>query len=492
MRLAELVAGMPVTGSAGTDPEVSGIAYDSRQVRPGDLFVGWRGVRHDPRDFVADAVAGGAVAVIVDAPAPADVPSVVPWLEAAEPRALLAPLAARLFAHPESELTLLGVTGTNGKSTTVAALAAIWQAAGRPCAVFGTLGHAFAGDELARFGRTTPEGSDLLSAMRAARDRGAVAAAMEVSSHSLVQGRVEGLRFDAAVFTNLTRDHLDFHGGMEGYFAAKRRLFDRLKPGGRAVVNLDDPWGKRLAEELPDALTFGESGAVRLVDAALSERSTRGRLLTPRGELAFEARLLGRYNLANLWAAAATAEALELPHEAIAAGLAALAPLPGRMEPVDCGQAFPVLIDFAHTDAALEAALRSLRELSGRKVIVVFGCGGDRDPGKRPLMGRIAGRLADLPIVTSDNPRSEDPLAIIAAVEEGLRASGNPGYRVMPDRREAIRRALAVAGGGRYAVLVAGKGHEQVQLVGDRRIPFSDREEIEKALVELRDRPVAS
>lgn len=490
MRLSELVAGMPIDRSAVGDPEIAGIAYDSRRVAPGDLFVVWRGVRHDGRAFAVDAVGRGAVAVLADAPAPAELP--VPWLEATEPRALLAPLAARLLGHPERDLAVLAVTGTNGKSTTVAALAAIWQAAGRPCAVFGTLGHRFAGEEVAAFGRTTPEGSDLIAAMHGARERGAVAVAMEVSSHSLMQGRVEGLRFDAAAFTNLTRDHLDFHGTMEGYYAAKRRLFDRLKPGGRAVINLDDPWGRRLAEELPDALTFGEAGAVRLQGAALSETATRGRLLTPRGELPFESRLLGRYNLANLWAAAAVAEALELPHAAIAEGLAAVAPLPGRMEPVDCGQGFPVMIDFAHTDAALEAALRALREISGRKVIVVFGCGGERDPGKRPIMGRIAGRLADLPIATSDNPRGEDPLAIIAAVEEGLRASGNPAYRVMPDRREAIRRALAVAAGGRYAVLVAGKGHEQAQIVGDQRIPFSDRQEIERALAEIKERPVAS
>lgn len=489
MRLAELVSGLPVTAPPPCEVEVSGVAYDSRAARPGDLFVVWRGVRHDGRSFATEALAAGAVAVVADGPPPPEVTA--PWLQAAEPRALLAPLAARLAGHPERELAVLGVTGTNGKSTTVATLAAIWQAAGRPCAVFGTLGHRFAGEEVAAFGRTTPEGSDLIAAMRGARERGAEAVAMEVSSHSLMQGRVEGVLYDAAVFTNLTRDHLDFHGTMERYFAAKRRLFDRLKPGGRAVVNLDDPWGRQLAGELPEAVTFGEAGAVRLAGAALTETATRGRLLTPRGELAFESRLLGRYNLANLWAAAATAEALELPHAAIAEGLATVAPLPGRMEPVDCGQGFPVMIDFAHTDAALEAALRSVREISGRKVIVVFGCGGERDPGKRPLMGTIAGRLADLPIATSDNPRGEDPLAIIAAVEQGLRSSGNPAYRVMPDRREAIRRALAVATSGRYAVLVAGKGHEQAQIVGDRRIPFSDRQEIERALAELKERPVA-
>jgi UDP-N-acetylmuramoyl-L-alanyl-D-glutamate--2,6-diaminopimelate ligase len=318
------------------------------------------------------------------------------------------------------------------------------------------------------------------------RDAGAAAAALEVSSHALDMGRVAGLAFDVAVFTNLSRDHLDYHPDLESYFAAKRRLFDHLKPGGRAVVHAGDPYGRRLAAELPDALPFGTDGAVRVTASELDLEGIRGRIEGPRGGFDFTSPLLGRYNLENVLAAAAAAEALELSPDAIARGIARRTPLPGRMEPVHAGQPFPVLVDFAHTPAALEAALTSLRELTSRRIAVVFGCGGDRDPGKRGPMGEIAGRCAELPVVTSDNPRSEDPLAIMAAVEAGVKRSGNDAYRMVPDRREAIRGALAVAAGapGEWAVLVAGKGHEEEQIVGDRTIPFSDRGEIEAALAD--------
>ncbi|MBP1641894.1 MAG: UDP-N-acetylmuramoyl-L-alanyl-D-glutamate--2,6-diaminopimelate ligase [Acidobacteria bacterium] len=487
MKLSELVRGLPaLSGDLGRDPEVSGVRHDSRRVAAGDLFVAWSGARHDGAAFGADAIARGAVAVISDRPRPEGLAPEVPWLVAAEPRALLGPLAAPLHGHPDRDLVLVGVTGTNGKSTTVELVAAMLDAAGRPAGRIGTLGYRFPGLDAPEAERTTPEASELFRLLATMRRLGARAAAMEVSSHALVQGRVAGVGFDVGLFTNLTRDHLDFHRDLEDYFAAKSRLFDQLKPGGRAVVPTADDWGRRLAERLPGALSFGPGGAVAAVTAELDTAGIRGELATPRGALRFRSPLLGRYNLDNLLAAAAAAEALELPHEAIAAAIAATRPLPGRMEPVEVGQSFPVVVDYAHTDAALEAAIRALREISGRRVVVVFGCGGDRDPGKRPLMGRVAGSLADLPIVTSDNPRTEDPLAIIAAVEQGLRASGNRHYRVVPDRREAIRRALAVAAQGGYAVLVAGKGHEREQIVGTARLPFSDRDEIERALADRR------
>ena len=312
---------------------------------------------------------------------------------------------------------------------------------------------------------------------------------MEVSSHALVQGRVHGARFDLAVFTNLTRDHLDFHGDLETYFAAKRPLFDTLKPGGLGVANLDDNFGRRLADELGLAHTFGSSGsgaAVRTAGVDLDADGIRGALVTPRGQLRFRSPLLGRFNLSNLLAAAAAAEALGLSFEAVTRGIEATRPLAGRMEAVRAGQPFLAIVDFAHTDAALEAAIRALRELTGTKVVVVFGCGGEKDQGKRPLMGKVAGDLADLPIATSDNPRSEDPLAILAAVEEGLKASTNRNYRIVPDRREAIRRAVTVAMGGGWSVLVAGKGHENTQIVGNQRLPFSDKDELERAVAEHR------
>jgi UDP-N-acetylmuramoyl-L-alanyl-D-glutamate--2,6-diaminopimelate ligase len=488
MRLSDL---LDLTGGAAggaatplaADPVVTGVRHDSRRVEPGDLFVALVGSRFDGRAFAASAVERGAVAVA--GPLPEGGPPAglgVPWLAVADPRAVLGPLAARVYGHPDRELTLLGVTGTNGKSTVATLGTALFEAAGRPAGFLGTLGYRFRDRRFAG-GHTTPEASDLFRTLRAMRAIGATAVAMEVSSHALDMGRVAGVAFDAAVFTNLTRDHLDFHPDMESYFAAKRRLFDQLKPGGRAVVNLDDEYGRRLARELPEALTFGAGGDVEVRTARLSTGGIRGVLATPRGELAFESPLLGRYNLANLLAAAAAAEALGLPHAAVAAAFAAARPVAGRMEPVDRGQPFPVFVDYAHTDAALRAALAAVREMAAAKVAVVFGCGGERDAGKRALMGTVAGELAELPIVTSDNPRGEDPLAIIAAIEEGLKASGHRGYRLVPDRREAIRQAIAAAGPG-WAVLVAGKGHEQEQVVGDRRLPFSDVEEIGRALEE--------
>ncbi|MEA2561278.1 MAG: UDP-N-acetylmuramoyl-L-alanyl-D-glutamate--2,6-diaminopimelate ligase [Acidobacteriota bacterium] len=480
MRLSELCKEVLAMSLAlNADPDISGVAHDSRAVEPGDLFVALVGQRFDGRAFAPAAVERGAVAVTGPGPVSVD----VPWVPVEDPRSVLGPLAAAVYGHPDQELVMVGVTGTNGKSTVATLISAVMDAADLPAGFIGTLGYRFH-EQSFPGGHTTPEASDLFRTLRRMRDAGARAVAMEVSSHALDMGRVAGASFDLAVFTNLTRDHLDYHPDMESYFAAKKKVFSHLKPGGRAVVNVEDPYGQRLAAKMPDAVTFGEAGDVRVREAQMTPAGTVGTLITPRGEVPFVTRLLGRYNLLNILAAAAAAEALNLPHSAVTAALAAQHPIPGRMEPVDHGQPFPVFVDYAHTDAALDAALRSAREISGvGKVAVVFGCGGDRDRGKRPLMGRVAGELADLPILTSDNPRTEDPLAIIAAVEEGVRASGRNGYRVVPDRREAIREAIFKAEPG-WAVLVAGKGHEREQIVGDQKLPFSDFEEIHKALEE--------
>jgi UDP-N-acetylmuramoyl-L-alanyl-D-glutamate--2,6-diaminopimelate ligase len=346
----------------------------------------------------------------------------------------------------------------------------------------GTLGYRFK-DEVYPGERTTPESADLYRTFRKMQDAGAEAVCMEVSSHGLEQGRVEGLSFDLAIFTNLSRDHFDFHHGFEDYFSAKRKLFERLKSDGWAVVNLDDPYGRRMAAGLPQVVTFGKEGDVRVLRAELDSKGIRADLATPRGSLSIQSPLLGGYNLENLLAAVAGGEALGLPVAALVQGIADRPPLSGRMEPIECGQPFPVLLDYAHTDAALEAALRSLKEFSRRKVLLVFGCGGDRDTGKRVLMGRVAGELADFSIITSDNPRREDPLEIIASIEEGLKESGASDYRILPDRREAIRRAVGQAEAG-WAILIAGKGHEEVQILGDQELPFSDRKEMRRVLEE--------
>jgi UDP-N-acetylmuramoyl-L-alanyl-D-glutamate--2,6-diaminopimelate ligase len=479
MRLHQLLAQTPVAELPAADPDIRGICHDSRRVEPGDLFVAIPGELCDGRDFAADAAGRGAAAVIGRGEAPPGLS--VPWLAVDDPRALLGPLAAEVYGHPDRELVMAGVTGTNGKTTVVHLLAAMLAAAGKPAALFGTLGHRF-GDLRESGDRTTPEACDLFRLLRRWREAGAAAAAMEASSHGLALGRVAGAAFDLALFTNLSRDHLDFHHDMEQYFAAKRRLFSLLKPGGRSVVNVGDAYGRRLAAELPAVLTFGPGGAVDAIGSELDLDGIRARVATPLGELELRSPLLGRFNLDNILAAVAGAVALDLPLAAVAAAVEATAPLPGRLDPVTVGPPFPVLVDFAHTPDGLATVIDALGALGAERRIVVFGCGGDRDRGKRAMMGQAAG-VAELPILTTDNPRSEEPLQIIAEVERGLRASGNRDYRIVPDRREAIRRALAVAD-EQSVVLLAGKGHEAVQIVGDRRLPFSDYEVARAALEE--------
>ncbi len=496
--LSELIDGLRLTVQAGGglagDPTISGVCHDSRAVRPGDLFVAWSGGRFDGREFAPQAVERGAVAVVAPRDRPAGLGAEIPWLSAANPRALLGPLAARIYGHPDRELILAGVTGTNGKSTVATLLAAIFEKAGQPAGFIGTLGYRLRGKSFPGE-RTTPEASDLFRTLRAMRDADAAAVAMEVSSHALEQGRADGAEFDLALFTNLSRDHLDLHGDMETYFAAKRRLFTRLKPNGRAVINVDDEYGRRLAAELPAAWTYSVSGneaTVSARDAKLDRHGLSATIVVADpdsgnlDEFEIASALLGRYNLSNLTAAIAGALALRtaaIPVSAVVAAAAAQQPVPGRLEPVECGQPFAAIVDYAHTDAALSAAIASVREIAPGRTIVVFGCGGDRDPGKRPVMGRVAGELADLAIATSDNPRSEDPHTILAAVEEGLRSTGRNNYLLIPDRRDAIRTAIAAAEEG-SAVLIAGKGHERDQTIGDRKLPFSDFEEIERALME--------
>jgi UDP-N-acetylmuramoyl-L-alanyl-D-glutamate--2,6-diaminopimelate ligase len=473
---------LPVAVPAGFDREITGLRHDSRRVEPGDLYVAIRGARFDGREFVGQAAERGAVAVLGAGEEPPGCP--LPWLAAEDPRALLAPLAIRLYERPADELTTIGITGTNGKSTVVWLTRAILEAAGIPCGQVGTMAYRFHDLELAA-GRTTPEASDLHRILRGMADRGAEAVAMEVSSHALEMGRVAGIPFDVAVFTNLTQDHLDFHGDMESYFQAKRLLFASLAEDGVAVVNVDDPYGRRLAEGMDRVLACGSGADVEVVSARLDLDGIRATVETPRGEVEVRSPLRGSYNLENLVTAVAVGEALELPQDAIRDGLAESGVVPGRMEPVEAGQPFPVFVDYAHTDDALDHLLRAVRDLTRKKILLVFGCGGDRDTGKRFLMGRVAGRLADLPIVTSDNPRSEDPLAIIAAIEEGLKESGNGQYRILPDRRDAIRRAIAIAGED-WVVVVAGKGNETGQEVQGTVYPFSDREEIIRAVEEQR------
>lgn len=475
--LSEVILGGRFVAPPGTvDPDVTRIAYRADAAGPGAVFACVRGLKADGHDFAADAVARGAAGLITERELALPVPQIV----TPDSRLAMALAAAALTGDPSRSLTLAGVTGTNGKTTTAYLLHAVLEAAGRRCGLIGTVETRVGGQVLGA-GRTTPESVDLQELLRRMVDAGDRACAMEVSSHALAQRRAAGIVFDVAVFTNLTRDHLDYHVDMEDYFAAKRHLFVRPEgegPDPRAAVNVDDPYGRRLASGIADAVTFSLSDAAADVfasDIRMTATGTHLGFRTPRGLLEVESRLRGGFNAANVAGVVAAAEALGLPHAAVSAGIAALAGVPGRFEPVDDGGPFQVIVDYAHTPDSLENVLRTARDLVGDgRLIVVFGCGGDRDRGKRPEMGALGRALADLAVVTSDNPRSEDPEAIIAEIVAGA-GDGPAELWVEADRRAAIARAIGAAAPGDL-VLIAGKGHEQGQERDGVVTPFDDRD----------------
>jgi len=462
MRLQDV---MGAAVAEGGDVEISALAYDNRQVVPGALFFCVRGLTRDGHEFAPDAVARGAAALVVERPLGLGVPEVV----VTSARAAMAPAAARFNGDPTAELDVVAITGTNGKTTTAFLVRALLEAAGRQCGLLGTV-TSFVGGVERPVERTTAEAIDLQRDFRAMRDGGDVACAMEVSSHALRLGRADAIHVGAAIFTNLTQDHLDFHPTMEDYFLAKRALF-AAEPGV-SVVNVDDPYGRRLAKGLPQALTFAidHEASYRAVELESGFAGSTFTALTPEGPVALSTPLPGRFNVQNVLGAVAAVRALGVPLERIAAALPQAGRVPGRFEPVDEGQPFAVLVDYAHTPDSLENVLRAARPLTQGRLWCVFGCGGDRDRGKRPLMGEIAARLADEVIVTSDNPRSEDPEAIVDEIVVG--AGG--GVLVEIDRRAAISQAIAHAAEG-DVVVIAGKGHEQGQEFADgQKLPFDD------------------
>ena len=445
---AEVVAFAPV--------DVRELAYDARAAAPGTLFFCVPGSRVDGHDLAPDAVAAGAVALVCERSL--DLP--VPQLVVPRVRDAMGPAAALFFGDPSGELTVAAITGTSGKTTTSYLLWSILDAAGHRPGLLGSIERRVGGARLP-VALNTPEAIDLQRLLREMVAAGNESCVLEATSIASSQGRLAGIRFGVLAFTNLTQDHLDFHGTMEDYFEAKRRLFDQA---ARAAVNVDDPWGRRLAAELPDAVTFGFAE-----DAQLRPEQLEG----------IDLRLRGRFNVENALAAAAAAQALGVGYEAIVPGLEAVRGVPGRFESVDEGQPFDVVVDYAHKPGALENVLRTARELARGRLICVFGCGGDRDRGKRPQMGRIAFELSDRAILTSDNPRSEDPRAIIDEV-----LAGAPELEVEPDRRAAIERALEGAQEG-DVVVIAGKGHEQGQEVAGVVHPFDDREVARETLRRL-------
>ena len=489
MKLRELLVDTEVAEIVGdTEAEVADLAYDSRTVEPGALFFCVPGQRTDGHQFADRAVERGATALVVERLLDVGVTQV----RVADARAAMASIAVRFWDDPTARLRVAGVTGTNGKTTTAFLIRHILEAHGTRTGLLGTVKRIVGGVE-EDVERTTPEAIDLQRTFHRMLEGGDAACAMEVSSHALALERTAGVRFAVAVFTNLTQDHLDFHADMEEYFLAKRGLYFSSPPE-TAVVNLDDPYGARLAAELRDAgdpplLGFsssGEAGAdFRAADVSFDAAGSRFRCLGPGGEVEVRMPLPGHFNVENALAAIGACHALGVPADAAAAALASAGQVPGRFEPVDEGQPFAVLIDYAHTPDSLENALGAARELTEGRLIAVFGCGGDRDREKRPLMGAIAARLSNACVVTSDNPRSEEPKAIIAEILAGMTDSDTGEIEVEPDRRAAIALAFEAATPG-DTVVIAGKGHEQGQELADgRKIPFDDREVAREELRKL-------
>ncbi len=483
MNLRELLSGLNGRTSGNLDTEILGLAYDSRKVLPGFLFAAIRGTRTDGNRFLPQAIANGAAGIVSCAPPLESL--AMPWIQVDDERAALAILAANFYQHPTEELHLVGVTGTNGKTTTTYLVESILQEAGHTAAVLGTIEYRGPGFDYAAE-RTTPEAPDLERLFRQVVDAGWRYAVMEVSSHAIEMKRVMGLQFEIAVFTNLSRDHLDFHGDMESYFEAKKKLFTGLtgvKPK-LMVLNMDDPRYESLrAIDPPRVITYGMQPAAEICPSHyhFGWDGTDATYKTPLGELEVHTSLMGKPNLYNIGASIGVAVGLDIPSGAVQSGLQRLRNVPGRFELVSAGQLFRVIVDYAHTDDALEKVLRSAREITSGRVIVVFGCGGERDRTKRPVMGEVATRESDYAVVTSDNPRGEDAMEIIREIEGGMKGAR---YRVVADRREAIRTALGEAQKG-DTVVIAGKGHETYQTIGDRSYAFDDRVVARELLDEL-------
>jgi UDP-N-acetylmuramoyl-L-alanyl-D-glutamate--2,6-diaminopimelate ligase len=499
MKWNDLIAEVASEGASGSsDLALTGIEYDSRRVRPGAVFVAMRGGTTDGNRYVEKAVAAGALGIITDSSPTFDHLLVynagLPVLEVDHGRRALAQASAAFFGHPERKFAAIGITGTNGKTTTAFLTESLLNHAARKTVLVGTIECHVAGEVRPSI-HTTPESRDLYELMAEGAERGATELVTEVSSHALDQGRAIGVHFDVAVFTNLTRDHLDYHGTMDNYFAAKRLLFDGTRyPAPRvAVINAHDPRAEELATAARKAgaevrvYGIGQigQGDWRASSYTLTPGGAVIEIETPAGKAQVQSSLAGEVNILNLLAAFTAAHARGIAFEQLVASVPLLRPVPGRFQPVNAGQSFSVIVDYAHTDDALRNLIALARKsiAPGHRVITMFGCGGDRDRTKRPKMGQAAGEGSDFVVATSDNPRSEDPLAILAEIEPALKATGTP-YLIEPDRAAAIHSALAAAAPG-DVVLLAGKGHEKEQILADRTIPFDDAEVARTVLGQL-------
>jgi len=487
MKLEELLKSLDILETSGPGRgEVSAVACDSRSIRPGGVFVAIPGSRRDGWSYADDAVARGAIALVTEH-SPGRRPEIC-QVRVADARLAAGRLAAAFHGRPAAKLTVAGITGTNGKTTTAYMLRDILRQSGREPGLISTVAYEI-GTRSIPAGRTTPEAPALQAMLAEMTAVGCRSAVMEVSSHALDQKRTEGIDFDAAVFTNLTRDHLDYHHDMETYFRAKSRLFLELghgKAGATALINRDDPWGRRMAELdglQCGVLTYGIEGSadIRAENVKLESSGSAFEVVTPWGRAKMTIGLLGRYNISNALAATAAAGALGVGPGVSAEALFSVSRVPGRLEEVHNRRGFQVFVDYAHTDDALERVLTTLREITPQRLLVVFGCGGNRDASKRPSMGAVASRLADYSILTSDNPRGEDPAAILAQIRRGF--GDNDKYEVIENRRSAIRQALGTAREG-DVVVIAGKGHENFQEFADKTIAFDDRQVVMEYLDE--------
>lgn len=485
MKLREMFSCLPRTEIPDSgDIDITGIAYSSKDVRPGYLFAALKGEKTDGFRFVKESLDLGAAAVLSEQPRPEGLKTT--WVRTEDARAAMALAAATFYGNPSRDLKVVGITGTKGKTTTTYILEKIFEEAGfRPSAA-GTISYRGPG-WTSPAGRTTPESPDLQKMMRTWADNGATHCLLEVSSHSLELKRVLGIEFDVTIFTNLTGEHLDYHHSMETYYSAKKKLFTQRGIKRVAVINRDDPWGKKLIEELTmGIITYGleEGSLVHAEKINLKKDGIEMDLKYPGGRLKLHSSLLGLPNVYNIMAAAAAAFILKVPVPALEKGVAALKHVPGRFQPIDNPLGLRIFVDYSHTDASLKSSLETMKVLSSGKIIVIFGAGGDRDKTKREKMGEAAGSLADHVIITNDNPRSEDPMAIIEAIAGGVEKTGRQDYDVIPDRRKAIRTAIELGSPG-DCILVAGKGHEKVQIIGDKTYPFDDAEVIREIIEEI-------
>lgn len=487
IKLSVLLQGVDIGAqmTAG-DLEIRQVACDSRKVEPRALFFALHGAKADGNSFIRDAVARGAIAIASESVAPSAMPASVVWVRVREERRALAVAAANFFGHPAEALKLVGVTGTNGKTTTTSLVDAMIKASGAKTGLFGTIAyHTPRGDYPAP--NTTPESVDLQGFLAEIHDAGGRYAVLEASSHALAMDRLWGCHFAAAVFTNLTREHMDYHKNFENYFEAKQRLFEGTGAGTPdvAVINVDDEYGKRLAGISKNVVTYGLESTPQITTKKfhLTFDGLEFTAQTPNGKVQVTSKLVGRINVYNILAAIGAAQAISLPNEAIEAGIRNLASVSGRFQCVDLGQPFQVIVDYAHTDDALENLIRTARELNSKgRVITLFGCGGEKDRTKRPVMGEVSGRLSDLTILSSDNPRSEDALKIISDIVVGLQKTSGK-YLIEPDREKAIALALDEARAG-DTLLLAGKGHENYQILADKTLEFEDREVASRLLQE--------